>query len=90
MKPDAQIQAVAIDRRLCEAKALAANEIALLCPVGSILQFSDGRCAVSMEVTGYGTVWYDPTTVYGVNVVTGKQRRFYPGYHVLHHVESQV
>jgi hypothetical protein len=74
-----QKTACAITDQLDQAKSLAANRTAVLFPIGSLVFVESSGRRFTMRVERHGSVWCEPTTVYGVNVKTGKQRRFYLG-----------
>ena len=58
----------------------AARRIAELFPIGSLVFVECSERKFTMRVERHGRVWSDVLVVYGVNVETGKQRRFHAGF----------
>jgi hypothetical protein len=78
-KPHWDRKAKQISRTLQGSQQAALAEIEKLFPVGALVFVELGKSRITLRVERHGSFWSDPTTVYGVNVETGKGRRFYAG-----------
>lgn len=79
LSTDHQKKVLAIAADLERAQKRAAKLTAQLFPVGALVLIESSGRRFRIRVDHYGSYWYDPMTVYGVNVKTGSRRRFYAG-----------
>ena len=59
-----------------------------LLPVGTVVRVQLGKALVDLQIVRHGCSWSHPFEVSGVNLSTGKKRKFDAGYHLFSVIEA--